>query len=841
MAAPNPFLAEDDLIENEIENDAFPDNPSFGEREMDSRVEFPADGDVMSLDHIAFHLLRENYVLTALELHTELMETGRELPRLRNFFSNPANFERTKFGESSPPGLARTSSIQTFDSLDFARYSDDGENRESDKVAVLEFELRKAQDTIRSLRATLTKTAETELPSPANEDTVELAEDFAEDEPIRQYEVRALNFLVNEYMLLNEYKLTSVTFAEENENQDFEDWDDVGLNLPKPPDLLHLYRDYTNHAIPMSDTCDAAVMVAMETEETVDADSKLAELEKLATLEEQIQGLVTENAFLSNQLKHMEKDSDALHQLKVRSSTPSISPITTPSKNPPIPPDENEISANEIVVSGIEPLVEESVDLDSVMAEQGSECPDLEVNDACSLVSSDVNRDRDEADGSSVSSYSCLASQRKMSPAFQKALLQTAFCISVDNRIITEVSKITDTGNDKVVLMLGRCLPHIVPNVLLAKREELIPLIICTATLHPDAKQRDDLLNILFNLIKRPDAEQRQMILTGCVAFAQHVGASRVESELLPQCWEQISHKYVERRQLVAEACGALAPYLPNEIVSSLVLSMLQQMAAEERAEEVRAAVTRSLGILMGVIQDPDKYSQGCQLLFSALLDTSEQVVSAVQDVFLPAFAVWAQELGRFEANLVQSLIDRMEDLVTKQPPSSSSRTCGVIPGDKQRFSLFVHTLASLIPVLFSSVLTQGPYVSRYANAPIPDALFLSSRFPPSPSELLDLSILVESPERLSVLLSLYENHINAEWFEPWEALNWVTGTFVPELITLMNQMDASDPNLVQSLTRFHLQLCRTFGRTFTLAKIRPRFQSVLSIPEESIDLIFNF
>ena len=55
----------------------------------------------------------------------------------------------------------------------------------------------------------------------------------------------------------------------------------------------------------------------------------------------------------------------------------------------------------------------------------------------------------------------------------------------------------------------------------------------------------------------------RQMILTGCVAFAQHVGPERVESELLPQCWEQITHKFPERRLLVAEACGALAPYLP--------------------------------------------------------------------------------------------------------------------------------------------------------------------------------------------------------------------------------------------------------------------------------------
>lgn len=32
------------------------------------------------------------------------------------------------------------------------------------------------------------------------------------------------------------------------------------------------------------------------------------------------------------------------------------------------------------------------------------------------------------------------------------------------------------------------------------------------------------------------------MILTGCVAFARHVGPTRVEAELLPQCWEQVQY-----------------------------------------------------------------------------------------------------------------------------------------------------------------------------------------------------------------------------------------------------------------------------------------------------------
>lgn len=48
----------------------------------------------ISVDGIAAQLLRDQYILTALEFHTELLEGGRELPRLRDYFSNPGNFER---------------------------------------------------------------------------------------------------------------------------------------------------------------------------------------------------------------------------------------------------------------------------------------------------------------------------------------------------------------------------------------------------------------------------------------------------------------------------------------------------------------------------------------------------------------------------------------------------------------------------------------------------------------------------------------------------------------------------------------------------------------------------
>lgn len=61
---------------------------------------------------------------------------------------------------------------------------------------------------------------------------------------IMPHDKNALNFLINEYLLENSYKMTSVTFSEENESQDLEDWDVVGLNRSKPPKLYQLYKSY---------------------------------------------------------------------------------------------------------------------------------------------------------------------------------------------------------------------------------------------------------------------------------------------------------------------------------------------------------------------------------------------------------------------------------------------------------------------------------------------------------------------------------------------------------------------------------------------------------------------
>uniref|UniRef100_A0A8C8SVM3 RAB11 binding and LisH domain, coiled-coil and HEAT repeat containing n=1 Tax=Pelusios castaneus TaxID=367368 RepID=A0A8C8SVM3_9SAUR len=703
------------------------------------------------VDALAAQLLRDQFLLTALELHTELLESGRELPRLRDYFSNPGNFERQSGTPPAGGNVTRTNSagsISTLDSLDFARYSDDG-NRETDE-----------------------RVAENEVPLQERKNYKSSPEI---QEPIKPLEKRALNFLVNEFLLKNSYKLTSITFSDESDDQDFELWDDVGLNIPKPPDLLQLYRNFGNHQVIARDVVDVAVGI-----EEDELDITTPTLGSIPVFGASQQCNVCFSSF--SEIDFLKNESFAVPVVcdLVHSSLDQV-PLSVPEDNGrylDIKSSDNDSKHGKT----------EEISL-STSADADSKAPKDET------LNSLPAKEREKLPSCALSKKAAIhfdKPNRKLSPAFHQALL--SFCrMSADSRLGSEVSRIADSEKS-VMLMLGRCLPHIVPNVI-----GIISMVL--------------------------SAQIFIMILTGCVAFARHVGPTRVEAELLPQCWEQINHKYPERRLLVAESCGALAPYLPKEIRSSLVLSMLQQMLMEDKADLVREAVIKSLGIIMGYIDDPDKYQQGFELLLSALGDPSERVVSATHQVFLPAYAAWTTELGNLQSHLIPTLLNKIEKLLRE----------GEHGLDEHKLHMYLSALQSLIPSLFSLVLQNAPFTSKAKlQGEVPQIEV--TRFPRPVSPLQDVATIIGSREQLAVLLQLYDYQLELEGTTGWETLLWVVNQLLPQLIEIVGKINVASTACVHEFSRFFWRLCRTFGKIFTNTKVKPQFQEILRLSEENID-----
>jgi predicted RNase H-like nuclease (RuvC/YqgF family) len=103
------------------------------------------------------------------------------------------------------------------------------------------------------LRYTLTKT-ETTLTTPLkvkitrNEEEEE-EDDFINEQILLPHDKNSINFLINEYLLQQNYKMTSVTFSEENESLNLEDWDEIGLNKAKPPSIINLFKSTTSKIV----------------------------------------------------------------------------------------------------------------------------------------------------------------------------------------------------------------------------------------------------------------------------------------------------------------------------------------------------------------------------------------------------------------------------------------------------------------------------------------------------------------------------------------------------------------------------------------------------------------
>ncbi|CAH2002758.1 unnamed protein product [Acanthoscelides obtectus] len=759
----------------------------------------------ITYNEIAGKLLQDKFLLTALELHTELVEAGKEIRQLKDFFSNPGNFEFQT--HDLPTHLTRSGSQVTLDSLDLTRYSEDGGGTD-ERVAVLEFELRKAKDTINALRNNLTVATESENNSPTKGQLNPTVGG------IKPHEQRALNFLINEYLLIHGYKLTSITFADENQSQDFDDWDDVGLNIAKPPELLHLYREGLKQTGQNTNAASTQTDHDKNKEKIKTLEIKIEELKaKLHKLEHDNTELNNNNLKLQEDIKLVSNQLADISQSTIKScmneSVGSESPerFEFIEKNMPIFRNKDSIEDN---ISNSSINTSEWMNVCSPTENSDSGKTDRKIEDK--MKSLEINRSEDPF----------------MKEVFERCYTSTLQ--NIDSDMIEDIVNETITA-DNFVNTVSSSLLKIIPNIILNKREDVIPLLIDVVHLNPKASERDKLLQQLFNLKKKPSEFERSMILTGLIAIAKLCGESMVENEILPQCWLQLTHKHIERRLLVAETCQALLPYVSSPIRNSLCLSMLQQML-EDKEEVVREVVIRALAVLMTFCNDDDKYFQCEQLAVNTLNDSSNSVVNTSMQILFPVLGKWALEKGHLSSSLMKKLLNKLNYYIkdTESPTKVNQSSDKILR--------IINVIENLLPFLLMSVATHENIMS---NIEKDMAMELRPDFKNLCTYLTNPEIFYKCDVNCGMLLYEYDKYIAENPNMSWLEIDWIVDVMLPDLFNNLHHIEITQQSLLQSFINLFSHICIVFGTNFTKFKIRPLVQNKMQSLEQVISSFNQF
>ncbi|KAL6884533.1 hypothetical protein ACP4OV_010469 [Aristida adscensionis] len=781
-------------------------------------------------------LLEERYHLTALELLQELQEDGRDAHalRLRSFFSDSALFppDLVARASSSPPGADPQSLLEE-------------KIAAQEKLALTEYDLRLAKEDLSQLKLELQKQKESS-PGDSNGRLFDASahEGFISQQekrdvkitalgPLKDIERKDLNCAVKEYLLLAGYRLAAMTFIEEVPDQDLDVWPNSSACVP---DALRRY--YYQYLSSTAEAAEEKISILRENERLLKdndrlnaekdslmksreaASSQLAALrksleathkdikEKEKTVQDLKQSLDIQRKELNDcraeitALKMYIEGAQSSKQLslgnsdgmKLHATANSMGEATLLNEQ-----DENSERSESITDTLPSPVIlTGDTQKNHQVVESSAEC--APVSEASVSCSNDENGSAVASEeDKSVSNMSPEAASfngnlhvASVTCKSQGASDGISVCISED-RVLTEKleSPSRQKSSDKMALetikIVSDALPKIVPYVLINHREELLPLIMCAIEKHPDSDVRDSLTHTLFNLIKRPDGQQRRIIMDACVDLAKSVGEMRTETELLPQCWEQINHQYEERRLLVAQSCGELAVYVRPEIRDSLILSIVQQLV-EDAATVVREAATHNLALLLPLFPNVDKYYKVEELMFQLVCDPSGAVVEVALRELVPAVVKWGDKLDQ----ILRVLLAHILASAQRCPPVSGVE--GTIDshlrvlGEQERWNIDVllRMLTELLPFIHQKAVETCPFASVDPTSSTPENCFSAS------------------------CLKLY-----ATGDTEWSAFEWMHTDCLPDLIKLASLLPGKEDNLRTIITRYLLEVSGRYGKDY--------------------------
>ncbi|XP_061715019.1 RAB11-binding protein RELCH homolog isoform X2 [Cydia pomonella] len=819
----------------------------------------------LTYEDIATKLLKDHYFLTALELHTELVESGKELPQLREFFSNPGNFEQHVSRASEFVSMYRSPSQATLDSLDTARYSEDGggdRGGSGGDVAVLEFELRKAKETIHALRANLTQFADGESGLDKN------SKDAFNKRSLKPHERRALNFLINEYLLLQDYKLTSITFSDENPDQDFEDWDDVGLNMPRPSGLVSLFWGNSAINVPKTDAstetdwqcsemecqteCDDNVCVSCQTSFQNDTDwnhEVLIQAEEIELLKQKIILLETEKLNFQKlydaaivSLNSLTSPASESKGLELHMPEEKMTQVIETIESRPLPctATENHYGSGQSTHSATPDLFEmiDSEKNSAIVRKEGSNTSSFEpalLGDATSRGSpthgsvttlDDTLSMNDAAEWTRVHyDYDCKEMWIDSLPnALKLSLINWCSETLSLNEPLTNDLLAELVNSDKPVTLSGLLtlvadtMPKVLPHTLVARRCEAAALLAsCAALLPPGDPRRARTLQALLTLVKKPEPADTRAICEAACLIVKWGGAGEVLSSVA----ELLASRSTERRILASQICVAIAPYVPIELCTSLLLSLVTLMC-ESSEPEIRSIGLKSACLICPVAEH--KYGQLENLMFSFLKDPVDKNVKDAVRIFVPLLARSALISGKFSTELCTRILSNLIK-ASKENESKNVilylEVMRVLVLSKLAYVVNVQIVREVTPVCDMSVMLQ-------------DVLLESEQ-----DSFMDLQCyFTENVDAKGLLVAM--NSLLLKKDVRWAELNWFIDIVKQILEIATNGKALNHPTIYELLISLFSSYVDNFGAQFALSVLTPIFMDIIMELEQKMEKLHS-
>lgn len=167
----------------------------------------------LNVDQVAEFLLRNQYLLTSLELYQETVERGQENARLKTLFT-PQKLDEVTASEDAAAWTSASSFMRP--GRGNAGKGNAGSQTSAElanRVSLLEYELRQERQKSQELRAELGKLLAIKEAIPPVQQTDASA--YRKSKAPSSIESRILNFLIKKFLVSQGYKLTAISLASE--------------------------------------------------------------------------------------------------------------------------------------------------------------------------------------------------------------------------------------------------------------------------------------------------------------------------------------------------------------------------------------------------------------------------------------------------------------------------------------------------------------------------------------------------------------------------------------------------------------------------------------------------